>query len=210
MIIGLVGFINAGKGTAGDILVKMGFTKQSFAGPLKDAASAIFGWDRQMLEGDTPESREWRELPDEFWSNVMGRPFSPREALQKLGTEAGRNVFHPDVWVEALKRRCKGDTVITDVRFQNEMEFIRKNNGIVIHIQRGELPDWYNVAEKANKGNKVALIDMKNFGIHESEWKWIGGKIDATIKNNGTLEDLKDTLHYLIKYGIGVDHEVVK
>ena len=68
MIVGLVGFIGAGKGTVADILVeKHGFIKESFANSVKDSVSVIFGWDRSSLEGDTPESRRWREQPDEFW-----------------------------------------------------------------------------------------------------------------------------------------------
>jgi len=205
MFVGLVGFIGSGKGTAGDMLTKIGFTKQSFAGPLKDAASVIFGWDRNMLEGDTKESREWREQPDEFWSKVMGRPFTPREALQKLGTEAGRNVFHNDIWIESLQRRITGNTVITDVRFQNEMDFIRRNSGVLIHIQRGELPDWYHTAKDANNGDVKALQEMKMYGIHESEWKWIGGQIDYTIVNDGSVDDLKKHLAQVLTHRYGSD-----
>lgn len=69
MIVGLVGFIGAGKGTVADLLVERhDFFKESFANSLKDACSSIFGWNREMLEGDTPESRAWREQPDKWWS----------------------------------------------------------------------------------------------------------------------------------------------
>ena len=54
MIIGLVGFISSGKGTCADYLVREhGFVKESFANSVKDAVSVVFGWDRQLLEGDT-------------------------------------------------------------------------------------------------------------------------------------------------------------
>ena len=203
ILLGLVGFIGSGKGTAGDLLEKMGFAKQSFAGPVKDAVAAMFAWDRALLEGDTKESRDWREQPDYFWSNIMGRSFTPREALQKMGTEVGREIFHPDVWVQTLKKRLTGDTVITDVRFQNEMDFIRNNKGYIIHVKRGKLPDWYEVAARANGGNLQALEDMKEYGIHPSEWKWIGGKVDWTIENDSSIValayNLEAILHY-IKY----------
>ena len=59
MIIGICGLIGCGKGTVGDILVENhGFTKLSFADKLKDGVATVFNWDRQMLEGDTVESRE--------------------------------------------------------------------------------------------------------------------------------------------------------
>jgi hypothetical protein len=198
ILIGVVGFIGSGKGTAGDILSSYGFAQQAFAGPLKDAAAAMFGWDRALLEGDTDRSRLWREEPDDFWSKVMGRPFTPREALQKLGTEAGRNVFHQDLWVKTLQKRLTCDTVITDVRFQNEMDFIRQNNGHIIHVQRGKVPDWFDTAAKANSGDVKALVAMKQYGIHESEWKWIGSKIDYHIQNDGTVKDFQKELEVIL------------
>lgn len=194
LVIGLVGFIGSGKGTAGNLLEEMGFAQQSFAGPVKDAAAAIFGWRRDLLEGDTDESRSWREEPDAYWSRVMGRPYTPREALQKLGTEAGRNVFHPDLWIEALQKRIVSNTVITDVRFPNEVDFIRKNNGIILHVVRGKLPDWYETASFANKGDVKSIVAMQKYGIHESEWRWIGADIDHIITNHGTIDDLKNNL----------------
>ena len=66
MIIGLVGFIGSGKGTVGDLLSQEGFIPDSFARPLKDACSSIFGWPRELLEGNTEFSRTWREQPDKF------------------------------------------------------------------------------------------------------------------------------------------------
>ena len=53
MLIGIVGFINSGKGTIGDILEQKGFHKDSFAKPLKDARSIIFGWPREIIEHET-------------------------------------------------------------------------------------------------------------------------------------------------------------
>ena len=62
MIIGVVGFIGSGKGTVGDLLkTEFGFHSISFASHLKDVASLLFGWDRNLLEGDTDESRSFRE-----------------------------------------------------------------------------------------------------------------------------------------------------
>jgi hypothetical protein len=194
-LIGLVGFIGSGKGTVGDMLhQEYGFDKMSFAQSLKDAASSIFRWDRSLLEGDTAISREWREQPDKFWSEVMGRNFTPREALQKLGTEAGRQVFHPDLWIKSLQKAIQDankPTVITDVRFKNELDFIHDNGGVIIHVRRGYLPDWYTTATKANNGDVKAYTEMKLSGIHESEWSWIGNKIDYTILNDQDLEHLK-------------------
>jgi len=196
MIVGLLGFIGSGKGTAGDILKDIGFTPLSFAKGVKDVAAEMFGWPRHLLEGDTEASRKWREQPDQFWSKEFGKEFTPRLALQLMGTEVGRDVFHEDFWVIKMKRYIMSNPeqnfVITDVRFGNEMQFVHDQGGILIEIQRGIKPHWYDIAIKANRGDQRAESFMLNqSGIHESEWRWIGGHIDYIIENDGTLEDLK-------------------
>ena len=101
MIIGLVGFIGSGKGTVGDILVnEYAFKQVAFADPLKDAVASIFQWSRHMLEGDTPESREWREKVDPWWTQRLGYEVSPRLILQRMGTEATRNAIADNIWIQ--------------------------------------------------------------------------------------------------------------
>jgi hypothetical protein len=199
MIVGLLGFIGSGKGTAGDILKDMGFTPISFAKGVKDVTAEMFGWPRHLLEGDTQHSREWREKPDNFWSSEFGKEFTPRLALQLMGTEVGRDVFHKDFWVIKLKNYIDNapeqNYVITDVRFQNEIEFINKIAGTLIEIKRGVTPHWYEIASKANRGDhKAEAFMIEQSGVHESEWRWVGGNIDHTIDNDGSLEDLKKNL----------------
>ena len=85
MLIGIVGLIGSGKDTVAKRLVdKHGFVKDSFAKSLKDAVSAMFNWDRSMLEGDTKFSRDWREQPDAFWSEKLGKTVTPRWVLQPV------------------------------------------------------------------------------------------------------------------------------
>ena len=203
MIVGLVGFIGAGKGAVADLLVdRHDFFKESFANSVKDAVSVIFGWDRALLEGDTPESRAWREQDDKFWSEKLGKSFSPRLALQLMGTEAGRDVFHPDLWVHTVLRRCENapwnNYVIADVRFPNEIKAIREAGGIVIRVKRGDEPEWYNVALKVNKKNNYYGMAEQYPNVHFSEWAWIGSDIDAEIANNSTLEDLIEKVDSLV------------
>lgn len=203
MLIGVVGFIGSGKGTVGDILERYrGFTKDSFARPLKDAVSCMFGWPRDLLEGDTEVSRKWREEPDVYWSEKFGRQFTPREALQLMGTEAGRDVFHKDLWVISLLNRAKGkDVVVTDVRFKNEVEYIQKNGGKVIRIIRGEEPEWYQTALEVNTLDASQFND-KHYAlqdeVHRSEWDWIGCKFDYTILNKGNLQDLGNAVDAML------------
>ena len=69
MIIGITGLIASGKDTAADYLIRFhGFKKLSYAGTLKDTVAAVFGWDRELLEGTTQSSRAWREQVDEWWA----------------------------------------------------------------------------------------------------------------------------------------------
>jgi hypothetical protein len=208
MIIGVVGFIGSGKGTAGDILKDMGFTPISFAKGVKDITAEMFGWPRHLLEGDTQHSREWREKPDKFWSYEFEKDFTPRLALQLMGTEVGRNVFHQDFWVIKLKNYIDNSPeqnyVITDVRFKNEIDFINRQGGILIELQRGITPHWYEIARKANRGDEHAESWMQTqSGIHESEWRWVGANIDHVIENDGSLEELKVKIKNCLKESFG-------
>ena len=85
-VIGICGLIGSGKGTVADQLVEQNYKKISFADKLKDGVSTIFGWDRLLLEGDTRESREWREVPDEFWTKELGKDITPRLVMDLMIT----------------------------------------------------------------------------------------------------------------------------
>ena len=197
MIIGICGLIGSGKGTVGDILVAQGYTKVSFADKLKDGVATIFGYDRSMLEGDTDESRSWREQTDEFWSKETGRIITPRIVLQEFGTDCMRDGYYDGVWVSLLKQQIlenPGDYVIPDVRFRNEQDMIRELGGEIWRVQRGDVPEWYGCAMLDNTtGSNL----MESYDIHSSEYKWIdlNHKFNTTIYNNSTLDQLKQLVH---------------
>lgn len=203
MIVGLVGNIGNGKGTVADILVERhGYLKESFANSVKDACAAIFGWDRSMLEGDTAESRVWREQPDEWWSKTLSKEFSPRLALQLMGTEAGRNVFHPDLWVHTVLRRCsqkpESNYVIADVRFPNEINAIAEAGGKIVRVRRGVEPEWYNLALECNLTGKQEVMRNSYPEVHYSEWAWIGCHYDIVMDNNCSLDELRTRVDRLV------------
>jgi hypothetical protein len=161
-----------------------------------------------MLEGETDESREFRENIDLYWSKKLGIPnFTPRLALQLIGTEVMRDHFHPDIWLNSLEYRVKKlhneneCVVISDVRFKNELDLIKRVGGTTILVQRDERPEWYDIALAANNGDAVAKhIMSRDFKhVHESEWDWVGCDIDYTINNNGTLEDLYANIDVIIE-----------
>ena len=191
MIVGISGFQGSGKDTIADYLQNIyGFKRDSFAATLKDAVAAIFGWDRELLEGRTTESRAWRETVDQWWANRLNMPnLTPRLVLQKWGTEVARKSWHDDTWIASLEyklTKAHNDIVITDVRFPNEIKAVKDAGGIVIRVTRGPEPSWYSVALAANSYPQpnASTEVLNELGIHPSEWAWVGTKFDAVIDNN--------------------------
>jgi len=194
-IIGICGFIGSGKDTAADYLVNFHeFRRDSFAATLKDAVAAVFGWDRELLEGRTKQAREWREQVDPWWAERLKKPaLTPRLVLQLWGTEVCRRSFHDDIWIASLESRLRNsrdNIVISDCRFPNEINSIKQAGGKVVWVQRGELPSWHIMAAKANRGDIVAAEKLKQLGIHASETAWVGTDFDYIVDNNGTVDDL--------------------
>lgn len=202
MIIGICGFIGSGKDTIADYLVNFHeFRRDSFATTLKDAVSAVFGWDRELLEGRTKQAREWREQRDEWWSRRLGQDITPRWVLQYWGTEVVRRGFHDDTWIASLEHKLQStqdNVVISDCRFPNEIASIKESGGKVIWVKRGPLPDWYNYAKMANQGDMTAKFELDRFGVHASETAWVGTKFDAEIDNNGSIQDLYNQIRNLV------------
>ena len=192
MIIGICGFIGSGKDTIADYLVNVQhFRRMSFAATLKDAVSSVFGWDRELLEGRTQHSRDWREQRDEWWSQRLGREITPRLILQLWGTEVCRQGFHDEIWVASLEnrlRRCEDDVVITDCRFPNEIRAINSAGGRVIRVRRGPEPHWYELAAAANQGSFAAREELAQYQVHASETAWVGTEFAAVIDNNGSFD----------------------
>jgi hypothetical protein len=205
MIIGVCGLIGAGKDTIADYLVNIHqFRRESFANTLKDAVAAVFGWDRDMLEGRTRQSREWREQVDPWWAERLGIPtLTPRWVLQYWGTEVVRKSFHDDTWIASLEnklRKTTDDVVISDCRFPNEIAAIKRAGGMVIRVRRGDEPAWFGVAEVANTHPQpdASTEILKELGIHASETAWIGTAFDAVIDNNAGMDHLYGQINDLV------------
>lgn len=188
MIIGICGLIGGGKGTVGDILVEQyGFKKLSFADKLKDAVADMFDWDRELLEGVTDKSREWREQRDDFWSKETGRKITPRLVLQEFGTDCMRKGFYDGIWVSMVKREIMQNPntnyVIPDVRFPNEGLMINALGGNVWRVRRGDDPVWLRMYED---------IGVEPKEVHQSEYMWCSIDHSAIIDNDKTMDYLKN------------------
>lgn len=157
-LIGIHGKKRAGKDTAG-IFIKNtlnynsddSYIMDSFADPLRK-----FGY---MTFGITERNRE--EMIESI--GVTGR-----QVLQLIGTEVGRNI-NSNFWIEALKYRNPKMTglIITDVRFNNEAEFVTSHGGKIL---------------------KVVRPDFESTDTHASEVPIDDKYVDHVIMNDSTKE----------------------
>lgn len=124
-IIGITGKARSGKDTFAKHFINNGWFRYGFADPIKAACSAIFDWDNNDKDKDSV---------DPYFE------VSPRVAYQTLGTEWGRNLINPNLWILVANNKLKNHhrIIIPDVRFENEAAFVRKN-GILIHMKRSNI-----------------------------------------------------------------------
>lgn len=192
-LIGIHGKAGAGKDTIANYLCDnyKNTYSEAFADPLKDVAAIAFGIPRYMFDDPLVKNS-----PNDFWG------ISPRQILQFVGTELFRYNIHKlnnghfwlwqeYFWIDRMVGRLKGEldravnpeeeyapgdcVVISDVRFQNEYEWIVDNNGIMIHVTR-----------EGADGNVGIPNHASEAGIsYETNYDTV-----FHIENNGTLEDL--------------------
>lgn len=127
MIIGLVGKKGSGKDTVADYLVsKRKFTKKAFADPLKKVIQQLFLVNPEQLSDPVK-----KEECDSRWN------LSPRQMMQMVGTNMVRDQLGTDFWIQHMEFSYSDDSdvVISDVRFQNEADWVEKKGGILIRIQ---------------------------------------------------------------------------
>jgi hypothetical protein len=201
-VIAFVGFHGAGKNTAAAALIPRGFVQLSFSDALKDTLAAIFCWDRALLEGTSDKGRPWREQIDSWWAEKLGIPhFTPRWAMTHIGTAVMRQQFSEDIWVRNVECRLQmvdRPVILPDARFPNEIAMARAYGAQVIRIQRGAPPLWLHCANEAAAGSVEAAEQLSAWGIHESEWRWLNQRIDHTIVNDDSIEQLHREVQTLL------------
>lgn len=162
-IIALTGLAGSGKSTAAMHMVEHhGFHRVRFAGPLKDMMRAL-GLTEREIEGDR------KEVP----CDLLGGK-TPRYAMQTIGTEWGRRLVHPDLWVRAWQKAVDAlpagvPVVVDDCRFPNEAAAVCAAGGVLVRVRR----------PGAGKGAAG----------HSSEGQDLG-RMALTLENTGTPEDL--------------------
>jgi len=138
---------------------------------------------------DNEESEEWLKIANPRFLIKL----TPRLLLQLLGTDCGRNIIHPNIWVNSLMSEYKKSVfrekkfiplvgevtnssltdypnwIITDLRFPNELQAVKKRGGISIRVER--LVDSENkpIIRENEHSSETALDDAGfNYIIHNS------------------------------------------
>ncbi|MEM0354020.1 MAG: hypothetical protein QXW79_00425 [Thermoplasmata archaeon] len=185
VLIGLMGPKQSGKSTVAQFLVKKyNFIERSMAEPLKRACKELFLLREEQLFG----TRE-KEEPDPRWFGC-----TPRKMLQFVGTDLlrnhlneimpglGRNIFihHFRIWyMSEIQRNPKINIVVPDIRFQNEVNFIKELGGFIIKINRP------GIESNDLHSSETELLNINNY--------------DYLINNSGTIDDLFDSMMICMK-----------
>ncbi len=155
VLIGLCGYAGVGKDTAAQVLLEeLRFQRIAFADPIKGALLALDPLVPGAKEGEYLRLSEFAAERD--WSEIKEYP-EVRRLMQILGTEVGRNLFDPEIWVRLAERKLEstlsvGDVVITDVRFPNEARLVRGYGGLLVRIERpGYGPVNEHVSDRASE-----------------------------------------------------------
>lgn len=193
----LMGFSDHGKSTVAKHLVdKYGYTEVALAGTLKDVVSSAFGVSRDLLEGDTKESREWREQDNSFWSSELGVPISPRIMLEKVGTELFRNIIDDNFWIMSIKQRVMQliqqgkKVVISDCRFGNERLTFGDLGFAEWEIRRSNLiPEWVQRVGITPRDNGYSINSGHQYKI-DMRLVYSNGRALCSITNINSLDNV--------------------
>jgi hypothetical protein len=198
LIIGLNGVAQSGKDTVGKMLCERhGFERIAFADALRKGlydlnpivTISIIAQKQGFWEWfeNQPERRESRfmrlqEIVDSIgWDEAKVKYTEVRELMQRYGTEAGRQVHGDECWTSIVKNTIEKNPntnyVITDMRFPNELQMVRRLGGIKVQIQRQGVTS-------VNSHVSDAILDEDLF--------------DHVLKNNGTLAQLEQAVNDLV------------
>lgn len=124
-VIGITGAARSGKDTVATMLQSAGINAAvvSLGSPIKRMLEVGLGLTVEQLHGALKERVDPRY------------GISPRELMQTLGTEWGRDIVDPDIWIKIVTTKYNKKVIIPDIRFENEAKYVREN-GVLIHMLR--------------------------------------------------------------------------
>lgn len=207
-IVALSGLAGSGKDTVADLLVnRHSFQKIALADPIKRFCFDVFSFSYEQLWGPSqernkPDARYSMTCPEclgdgelvDSWNEELGVRtekcsrchgtgefvLSPRYALQRCGTEWGRDCYS-DIWIDyAIKvaRQILSEqkeyectygvvdvpsevhgVVITDCRFANELEALKKNGAKLIRVIRPGAGLYGSFADHASESEMACISD---------------------------------------------------
>lgn len=170
-LIGFAGRKGSGKDTCAAVFVEhLGYERFAFADCMKNICKTLFDLTDDQLHGDSKDTTDKR----------YGH--SPRQLLQMFGADFIRDMVSKEFWVEKFRRfmgeRLDDDppVVVSDVRYQNEVDAVRLCGGKVYMIHRAS---------------------QSPTDAHGSEDVEALQGIAATINNDGSLHELQETAYSL-------------
>lgn len=133
---------------------------------LEEAKKALRYWNDSLSE--TPELEEVNQV------------MTPRLMLQLIGTEGGRQLIHPDIWVNSTLNGYNKDSkwIITDCRFENEANSVKEKGGIVIRV---------NSKRCNNEDLHASETGLDNY----NDFSYV-------IDNDGTIEELVEQIKTIL------------
>jgi cytidylate kinase len=166
MIVGIAGYAGSGKTTVARHLVdSLGYTRLSFATPIRQALMAMGVHESYLTD------HKHIEIPR------IGH--TARYLMQTLGTEWARATVNRNFWLylmdNAITTQPIGNNIVVDdVRFDNEADYLRRKNGIIINLVRGNTQlDPYSTDHASEEGISSELV---NYNIEND------GSVAAVVK----------------------------
>ena len=188
MIIGFLGKKGVGKDTSAKLLIDTyNFTRYAFGDPVKDVVKTMFCMDDEQLYGSKKEEIDprWNVSPRTLFQ-VIGTNFAQYWLMLKL-PELEEKVKLKHFWVKRFEMWLENDSnknkdiVITDVRFQHEVNTIKSKNGIIIKL----------INSNSSKSKDVHISETETDVINKSD-------IDYVIDNNTTIDELHKKIDEII------------
>lgn len=178
IIIGISGKVGSGKDTVAHFIKQHdpSFQSKAFAYKLKKIVSLLAGCDFELTL-----TQEGKNVYIEQFGKTVG------EMLQQVGTDALRDNFDKNVWINGLFTDLKPghNYIITDVRFKNEADALKAKGGYLVRVNRPINPIAENSGRDLKHPSETDLDDYAHF--------------DAIIENKGTLDDLEYTVTRLLE-----------